>query len=609
MNDRFGHDMPFGAAVRHNGSVRFRLWAPSVPSVSVAIAGGPVLALEPADGGWFELTTAAATVGSLYRYILPDGLAVPDPASRFQPQDVAGPSQVVDPRAYAWAAPEWRGRPWHEAVLYELHVGTFTPEGTFRAAIGKLDHLAALGVTAVELMPLSDTPGTRNWGYDGVLHYAPDSALGTPEDLKALVDACHQRGMMAFLDVVYNHFGPEGNYLHAYAKSFFTERHHTPWGAAINYDGDDAAPVRAFMIHNAMYWLEEFRFDGLRLDAVHAIIDDRTPDVLTELAARVQAALGSDRHIHLVLENEANQAFRLDRGAGGAPLSFTAQWNDDFHHVAHILATGESGGYYADFAENLHARLARTLTEGFVYQGDPCGYRGGELRGEPSAHLPPQAFVNFLQNHDQVGNRAFGERLSVLAPERRLRALTALTLLAPAVPMLFMGEEWGEERPFLYFCDFHGELADAVREGRRREFAAFAEFADPERRDRIPDPNAMGTVLAAKLDWDKPGRDPFAARLDFVRAALDARRTGLVPRLAGMPGNGRLRWQRDAALSVAWTLGDGGTLTLVGNLGDAPVQGVAQPDGDVLFASEAGLADDLAHGHLPGWSILWTTTP
>ncbi len=606
MTAHYAHAMPFGAALQPDRSVRFGLWAPSAAAVSVALDDGALLPMEPSADGWFELTTDAATAGSRYRFRLPDGREVPDPASRFQPDDVTGPSLVVDPAAYAWRNAAWRGRPWREAVVYELHVGTFTPEGTYRAAMDRLDHLADLGVTAVELMPLSDFPGARNWGYDGVLPFAPDGVYGAPEDLKALIDACHDLGMMAFLDVVYNHFGPEGNHLGAYAGAFFTDRHHTPWGAAINVDGAESRPVREFFIHNALYWLNEYRFDGLRLDAVHAIIDDSDPDLLTELAERVNAAIGRDRLVHLILENDANEARRLERDGAGRPRLYTAQWNDDFHHAAHVLATGEGGGYYADFMADAPARMARALAEGFVYQGEPSSFRGGERRGEPSAHLPPVAFVNFLQNHDQIGNRAFGERLTELAPSRRVEALLAATLLAPGIPMLFQGEEWGERRPFYFFCHFHGDLAQAVRDGRRREFAGFPQFADESARERIPDPVDEATFLACKLDWDEPKRPAHAARLAYVKTLLAVRAAEIAPRLDGAASGGRATMRGGGAFDVVWMLGDGAALTLVANLGDDPAQGVPNPSGRVLAESDAGLAGELALGRLPGWSVVWT---
>ena len=463
----------------------------------------------PADeGGWFELVTAAAA-GSRYRYQLDNGLRIADPAARAQEDDVQGPSLVVDPHRYAWQNPAWAGRPWSQTVLYELHVGTFSDEGTFDGVRQKLSHLAGLGVTAIELMPLADFAGRRNWGYDGVLPFAPDRAYGEPDDLKRLIDEAHGLGLMVFLDVVYNHFGPDGNYLPLLAPEFFTEDIPTPWGAAINYA---LRPVRDFVIDNALYWLEEYRFDGLRLDAVHAIEDASEVHILTELAETVRWVIGRERYVHLVLENDANQARYLERDAGGHTLHYDAQWNDDFHHVAHALLTGERAGYYADYADRPVERLARALDRGFIYQGEPSAHRGGVPRGEPSGDLPPLAFVDFLQNHDQIGNRAFGERLTTLAEPARLKMMQALLLLAPQVPLLFMGEEWGAEEPFLFFCDFHDELADAVREGRRREFAHFPEFANAAARARIPDPNADADLprLQARL---VEARGPGARRM------------------------------------------------------------------------------------------------
>jgi malto-oligosyltrehalose trehalohydrolase len=395
--------------------------------------------MTQAADGWWELNVEGVGQGCLYRYRLDDGLEVPDPASRFQPKDCDGPSEVVDPRAYVWRAADWTGRPWQEAVIYELHVGTFTPEGTYGAAAGKLAALADLGITAIELMPVADFSGRWNWGYDGVLLYAPDSSYGTPDELKALIDAAHELGLMVLLDVVYNHFGPEGNYLSRYASSFFTDRHATPWGDAINFDtGVERRWVRDFFIQNALYWLEEFRFDGLRLDAVHSICDESGDHLLAELAREVRRGPGEGRHVHLILENDANEAHLLVPDDGGG---YDAQWNDDFHHAAHVLLTGETAGYYVDYADDPAAHLARTLTEGFAYQGQRSDYHG-DPRGEPSGQLPPRAFVAFLQNHDQVGNRAYGERIHELCAAGPLRAATEILLLSPMPPLVFMGQEW-----------------------------------------------------------------------------------------------------------------------------------------------------------------------
>lgn len=608
--DRVAHSMPFGAQIQPDGRVRFRLWAPSVDSVELALATGSGerrLPMKAEGDGWFSLTTDQAKAGSQYRYALPNGMLVPDPASRYQAHDAHGPSTVIDPAAYRWEEPGFRGRPWEQTVLYELHVGAFTPQGTYLAAIDKLEHLASLGVTAVELMPLADFPGRRGWGYDGVLFYAPDSSYGTPDELKQLVDAIHACGMQAFLDVVYNHFGPDGNYLHTYAKPFFTDRHHTPWGAAINYDGKHARPVRDFMIHNALYWLEEFRFDGLRLDAVNAIVDSSGTDLLTELGKTVRERL-PDRHIHLVLENDFNEARHLKRRKDGSPKTYTAQWNDDFHHVCHVLLTGESGGYYKDYPDAPGEMLVRALTEGFIYQGEPSAHRGGKNRGEPSGELPPTAFVSFLQNHDQVGNRALGERLSMLVEPRALRAMSSIHLLSPQIPMLWMGEEWGAKTPFHFFCEFHGGLADSVREGRLREFGSFPEFSAPEILARIPDPNAEQTFIASKLDWEALAWEEHEDWLAHYGVLLKLRQNAIVPRLAGMSARAEGRCWNGRAITVAWELADGAILSVAANLGEEERDGFEHPGGDLLFETEEGLEDLLDQGRMPPWSAAWFLT-
>lgn len=497
----------FGATCVGADRTRFRLWAPASRTAAVELHGECTVDMRAAGDGWFEVV-APCGPGTLYRYLLDDDLAVPDPASRFQPYDVHGPSQVVDPRAYRWRHENWRGRPWHETVLYELHVGAC---GGYASVERRLPELAALGVTALELMPVNTFPGARNWGYDGVLPYAPDASYGRPEELKALVDAAHGLGLQMFIDVVYNHFGPDGNLLPRYAPGFFRADRQTAWGPAIDFS---RAQTSTFFIENALYWLDEYRFDGLRIDAAHAIDDDAW---LRELARRVRAYAGSERHVHLVLENERNAASLL------GPGSFDAQWNDDFHNSVHVLLTGEREGYYRAYADAPLRHFARTLGEGFAYQGEPSPLHDGAPRGEPSTHLPPTAFVAFLQNHDQVGNRAFGERLRALANDDALRAATALLLLAPHVPLLFMGEEDGSTQPFQFFTDYRGELADAVREGRRREFAAFPAFADPAHRDTIPDPNDVATFVRSS-----PGHATEAAWPDadawrrFYRSALTA---------------------------------------------------------------------------------------
>ena len=561
---RHRHELPFGAEAIPGG-VRFRLWAPRAEAVSLRLEGSrPRTVPMLCEGeGWWVLTTATARPGSRYRYVV-DGRAFPDPASRRQPEGVHGSSEVVDPEAYEWNDLGWRGRRWEEIVLYELHLGAFSETGDFDGAVRHLDHLCRLGATAVELMPIGEFPGERNWGYDGVFPFAPSSRYGRPEALKALVEACHIRGLAILLDVVYNHFGPEGNYLPAIAPDFFTERHQTPWGAAIDFSGPQSRPVRDFFIHNALYWLEEYQFDGLRLDAVHAIFDDGRPDIVDEIGETVRQRI-QDREIHLVLENDRNEARRLAR-RNGRIERFNAQWNDDLHHALHVLITGETAGFYGDYAIAPAAHLGRALAEGFAYQGEPSPFRGGRRRGEPAAELPPTAFVAFLQNHDHIGNRPFGTRLASEVTEPALHAGAAIVLLSPQIPLLFMGEEWASRRSFAFFCDFGPDLAEAVREGRRREFAHFPDFQDEAARERIPDPTDAATFAMSKLDWTEPEQADRARWLARYRALLEIRRREIVPRLTGMPPfAGRYRTLGPQAVVVEWQLGDRSRLILVAN--------------------------------------------
>lgn len=599
------HTMPFGASLLDAGGVRFRLWAPGVAAVALRLDDSQELPMASAGSGWFELTVATAHAGTRYSFQLPDGLLVPDPASRYNPDDIHGPSEVIDTAAFEWSDNDWRGRPWEEAVIYELHVGSFTPAGSFDGVIERLDYLADLGVTALEIMPVSDFPGRRNWGYDGVLPFAPDAAYGRPEDFKRLIDAAHKRGLMVLLDVVYNHFGPEGNYLHAYAPDFFNPRHTTPWGAAINFDGENNRAVRDFFVHNVLYWLEEFHLDGLRLDAIHAICDDSSPDIIEEIAEAFKSVRGPNRHVHMVLENEHNQAHYLGRADAGTLLQATAQWNDDIHHVFHVLATGESDGYYSDYAAEPTRLLGRCLTQGFAYQGEASTFAHGKLRGEPSGHLPPAAFINFLQNHDQIGNRAFGERLSHLASPAVMEAITAILLLSPQPPLLFMGEEFATTQPFLFFCDFGPELARAVTEGRRREFSRFARFSDPAARERIPDPNAEATFSDCVLDWAVIDHAPHRAVLERHRALLSLRRQWISPRLADI-GNGdsKMTLLSTHALNLRWRLGDGSLLTLIANFGEETI--IVAPATDTLIFATTNLDDAMIKaGQMPPWSVAW----
>jgi maltooligosyltrehalose trehalohydrolase len=554
MNERH-----FGATLTAEGA-SFRLWAPAAKRIDLLL--DKPRAMQRGKDGWFSADIPGIRAGARYKFRIDDEIDVPDPASAFQPDDVSGPSEVIDHKSYRWRAADWRGRPWQDTVVIESHVGTFTPQGTYRTMIDKLDHLVSTGITALELLPLADFAGARNWGYDGVLWYAPDSVYGRPDDLKTLIDEAHLRGLMVFLDVVYNHFGPEGNYLGRYAPGFFTEAQ-TPWGSAIDYR---VPQVRAFAIENALYWLREYRFDGLRLDAVHTIAELGEISMLHDLSAAAgDLAAETGRHIHLVLENDDNRVSVLDAEQDPPRGKYRAQWNDDYHHAWHVLLTGETQGYYRDFQRSPLHDIARALGSGFVYQGEASTHRDGQLRGEASGELAPTAFINFLQNHDQIGNRAFGDRLESIVAPQAIEAALAITLLAPAIPMLFMGEEWGSKAPFPFFCDFKGDLAEAVRKGRRREYAwAYAKYGND-----VPDPLAPSTFQSAVLDWES--RDiAEQKRLALVRDLLSIRAREIVPRLAGA-SFGNADAADNGLLTASWRLGDGAALKLIANLSNAVV--------------------------------------
>jgi maltooligosyltrehalose trehalohydrolase len=573
------------------GGVRFRLWAPGEKRVDLVVEGyDDRLAMRPTTDGFFETFVNGLRSGARYRFALSAGREAPDPASRFQPDDVNGPSEAIDPSAYRWRE-SWEGREWHDVVLYELHIGAFSPEGTFAGATSRLAHLAELGVTAIEIMPVSDFSGRWNWGYDGAFPYAPDASYGRPEDFKSLVEAAHGKGIAVLLDVVYSHFGPEGNFLRVYSPDFFTSRHKTPWGDAIQFDGANSRPVRDFFIENAEYWIDEFHLDGLRFDAIHAIKDDTRPDILDELARRLRARFS--RPLHLLLENESNDPRRLTY-PGGKPDLYTAQWNDDIHHVLHVAATHESSGYYAAYGPT--ELLGKALAEGFAYQGQMMPYRNAP-RGGPSAGLPASAFVSFIQNHDQIGNRAFGERLNMLAPPEAIRALASVYLLAPQAPMLFMGEEWGAMQPFLFFCDYKGELADAVRKGRREEFSRFPEFADPERVAKISDPSAEATFLASKLDWGQVDTDHLA----YYHELLQTRRQYVRPLLPHIQHGGEALVLGEQTVRVSWRAEDR-RLLLDANL--SPVR-IEFPPLEVRSFWRCGDTE----ATLGPWSVRWAIEP
>ncbi len=535
---------------READGIRFRLWAPAAEQVVLELADQPPMIMQSeADGWWSNLLEVPP--GTRYRFRIGE-TPVPDPASRLQDGDVHGWS-VVTEHAYAWRNSDWQPRPWHETVVSEVHVGL---AGGFRKLAEQLDHYAETGITAIELMPVNDFSGSRNWGYDGVLPFAPDEAYGTPEDLKNLVDEAHGHGLMVFLDVVYNHFGPDGNYLPLYAPQFFRGDQKTPWGDAIDFRKPQ---VQSFFIENALYWLGEFGFDGLRFDAVHAMQDDA---FVRALAQAIRAAFPNR---HLILENENNNAALLD--------VYTAQWNDDFHNTIHVLLTGETAGYYADFASDNVSKLTRVLREGFAFQGEYSEHVGRE-RGQASGHLPAPALISFLQNHDQVGNRALGERLITLADERILKAVVALQLLCPQVPLLFMGEEAGAREPFLFFTDYQDPaLAKAVQEGRTAEFAKFPEFSSG--RQTVPDPNAVETFERCRLGPDDP------AWRDFYRRLLSLRRELIVPRIR-QAVSAEARTIADKAVLAVWQLDDGARLTIATNLSETPVPSLV-PKSNLIY--------------------------
>lgn len=582
-----------GAVLLDPEHTRFALWAPDAYYVSVELEHGQSLAMLPQQDGWFVLEVRCPA-GTRYRFNIDGELEVPDPASRAQVDGVHSHSIVVDPLAYQWQNTDWQGRPWHEAVIYELHVGSL---GGYAGVEKHLKRLADLGVTAIELMPLAQFPGDRNWGYDGVLPYAPQSSYGTPDELKHLIDTAHGYGLAVIIDVVYNHFGPDGNYLGRYAKGFFRSDLHTPWGDAIDFRRKE---VRSFFIDNALMWLLEYRFDGLRMDAVHAIRDET---FLPEFAERVRKHIDPQRHVWLNLENEFNQAHLLEQG-------FDAQWNDDGHNTLHVLLTGETDAYYSDFATEPTQKLARLLSQGFVYQGEAT--RHGHTRGQPSGHLPPSAFVLFLQNHDQIGNRAFGERLPALCPAPALRAATALLLLSPMIPLMFMGDEWAASEPFLFFTSHHGELADAVREGRRNEFADFAAFADEKRRETIPDPNDPKTFEASRPAFDAVDLETdigldHRSWLELYRELLTLRHQHIVPRLPGAHALGA-DTLGDGAVSARWRMGDGSVLRIDLNLTEHAVTAPELESATLLFASPANSVELSRRGTLNPYTAVVSLT-
>ena len=580
--------MPFGAQVLEGGRIRFRLWAPAAKRVDVLLQedGETPLAMEADAAGWYELTTNEARVGELYYYQIDGGRKVPDPASRYNPQGVHGPSQVLEPGQFVWNDRNWRGRPWEEAVIYELHVGTFTPQGSFAAIGERLDHLVALGVTAIQLLPVGAFAGTRNWGYDGVLAFAPAASYGHPDDLKDLVQTAHGKGLMVFLDLACHYFGPEGNYLSDYAPAFFAARATSLAGRSID---PALAEAREFVIHNALYWLEEFHLDGLRLNVALLQEQEGEADLLAALTAAVSKGPGKHRHCHLLLGCHPWAARYLQWDDQSGPRRYAAVWNDAAQQAMQEVLIDAPAG-----VATVHRpveQLAACLSA--VFAGD-------------SAALLPTACVTFLQDYSRVGNRALGERLHQLVQPHPLGAMVATSLLAPMPPALFMGEEFAAVQPFLYFCDFNPDLVRNVALGRRKSFAHRQGFRSPKSRARIPDPGDPVTFQRCKLDWQNTNDFPHADWLRFYRRLLAVRHREIIPRLAGIAeGAAAYTLLGERGLSICWSLGDDSLLTLIGNYGEAPLDGLQKPEGVVLWAEPGEAEVALNQGRLPSWSVVW----
>jgi maltooligosyltrehalose trehalohydrolase len=557
-----GFELRLGARVL-TGGVELRVWAPHRQSVDVVILGDPEqrLPLEPEAHGYFSARIEGLAPGSDYYYLLDGDARRPDPASRHQPRGVHGPSRIVDPSEHAWTDAAWAGRSLEDYVIYEAHIGTFTREGTFDAAIERLPDLAELGVTALEIMPVAAFPGERNWGYDGAYLFAPQHSYGGPSGLKRLVEACHAHGLAVVLDVVYNHLGPEGNYLGEYGP-YFTDRYQTPWGSALNYDGADSDGTRRLVLDNALFWLREYHVDALRLDAIHGIYDFSAQHLLAEMQELVEAESASlGRPLHLIAESDLNDVRVIaPRGEGGFALA--AQWSDDFHHSAWTVLGGGRHGYFADFGRV--ADLAKALEEGFVYDGRRSEFRR-RRHGSSAARRPGRQLVVYVQNHDQVANASQGRRIAQRLDSARERLAAVLLVTAPNTPLLFMGQEYGETNPFHYFVD-HGDthLLEAVRDGRRREMEEMG-FGD-----EFADPTSADTFERSKLDWSRRDREPHARLLSLYRELLVLRRDHAALK-NDAPGSRRARWDDEARwLVLERTDGAEGRVIIVFNFSDEP---------------------------------------
>ena len=520
-----GWQPSLGAWIIQN-NVQFRVWSPTTRSIDLMVqrpeTPPSVLPLQPSGDGYFTGTFPDIQTGTRYQFRINGGHSYPDPASRFQPEGVHGPSQVVDPSLFHWTDANWTGLRMEDLILYELHVGTFTPAGTFNGVREKLKALQDLGITAVELLPVADFPGNRNWGYDGVDLFAPARCYGTPDELRHLVNEAHALNIGVILDVVYNHLGPEGAYLGAFSPYYFSSRHKSPWGDAINFDDEYCRHARHFFIENALHWIHEYHIDGLRLDATHAMVDDSPTHFLKELAQKVHASLPKKRNVLLIAEDDRNQAQLIlpsDRGGYG----LDGVWADDFHHQVRCLLAGDDEGYFQDFTGNIED-LAKTIRQGWFYTGQNSVFRK-RARGTSTEGISLQKFVHCIQNHDQVGNRAMGDRLHFEVDLASFRAASALLLLSPATPLLFMGQEWGASTPFCFFTDHPEALGKAVTKGRQNEFRQFKAFSQPDAILSIPDPQALATFVSSKLNWEERHRQPHAGILGLYRDLIKLRKT------------------------------------------------------------------------------------
>jgi maltooligosyltrehalose trehalohydrolase len=562
------------------GGVRFRVWAPKASSVLLVIIGEKEPFPMNAEGkGYFSIFIKGLEPKRRYCYLLSEDRPRPDPVSRFQPEGVHGPSEVIDPSQFKWEDQDWEGIPLKEMIFYEIHTGTFTKEGTFEAIVPFIDYLKNdLGITALELMPVGQFPGERNWGYDGVYLYAPQNSYGGPRGLKQLINACHRKGLAVILDVVYNHLGPEGNYLGDYGP-YFTDRYKTPWGSAINFDGPESDEVRQFIIDNALYWVTEYHIDGLRLDAVHGIFDFSARHILFDIREAVhRKAKRLARHIVVIAESDLNDVRVVDPPKSGG-YGLDAQWNDDFHHCLHTLLTGERNGYYQDFGDL--NQMAKALHEGFVYSGQYSPYRK-RRHGSSSSHISSSKFVIFSQNHDQVGNRAKGDRLSTLVSPEALKLAAGIVLLSPNTPLLFMGEEYGEATPFQYFVSHSDQaLIEAVRKGRKEEFAAFQWSGG------FPDPQDEVTFLRSKINLDLRHEGKNQTLLQFYETLITLRKELYPLSSSDKKGIQIEGFGREKAILIKWEFGQDRVIGLF-NFNDKPIKieiAVEKGDWEKIFSS------------------------